>query len=101
EALYERESWLCIGMAFRLGVTPAATNTLGPIAISPLVVDSKKVALVNISLRLVQPMLIFLPPYMAQRFCIKSPSLWIVFTPLLTGVVMLYVLGREHDFHCL
>ncbi|KAK2051317.1 hypothetical protein LY76DRAFT_469010, partial [Colletotrichum caudatum] len=81
-------------MAFCLGVTAVVTNTLGPIVISALGVAGKKVGMLNISSRFVQHMVtcIFSASCMAQWFCIISASLPIIFAPLLTGIIMMYVL---------
>lgn len=97
EVLLEPKTWLFIGMSLLLNVGASVTNTFGPLILKGLGYDKYTTSLLNIPFGAVQFLIILAASFAAQKAKMKSAVLAVFMLPVVTGLAMLYTLGRNRQ----
>ena len=95
EVLLEPKTWLFIGMSLLLNVGASVTNTFGPLILKGLGYDKYTTSLLNMPFGAVQFLIILAASFAAQKAKMKSAVLAVFMLPVVTGLAMLYTLGRN------
>lgn len=82
-------------MSFGNNLGAQVTNTFGPLILKGLGFDKYKTTLLNMPFGFIQYTIILAVAWAASEFRHKSLSLLIILLPILTGLVMLYLLPRD------
>ncbi|KAK4188930.1 major facilitator superfamily domain-containing protein [Podospora australis] len=94
EIFLDVKTYLFIVMALANNLGAQVTNIFGPLILSGLGFDRYKTTLLNIPFGVVQWLIIILTAYAASKTRRKSLTLLGMLFPVLTGLVMLYLLPR-------
>lgn len=95
EVFLEPKTYLFFSMSLLLNVGASVTNVFGPLILSGLGFDKYLTSILNIPFGVVQVLVILISSYAAQKAKMKSIVLAVLMLPVITGLVMLYVLPRS------
>ncbi|KAL2258004.1 hypothetical protein VTK26DRAFT_8853 [Humicola hyalothermophila] len=96
EAFLDIKTYLFVGMALANNLGAQVTVTFGPLILSGLGFDQYTTTLLNIPFGAVQFIVILATAWAAAKWRRKSLALGLMLVPILTGLVLLYVLPRGH-----
>lgn len=94
EVLLEPKTWFWIGMALLTNLGAQVANTFGPFILQGLGFNKYTTSLLNMPFGALQFLVIIAASYAAQKAKWKSAVLATLMLPVITGLVMLYVLPR-------
>ncbi|KAK3312096.1 major facilitator superfamily domain-containing protein [Apodospora peruviana] len=95
ETFLDIKTYLFLAMSFANNLGAQVTNTFGPLILSGLGFDKYTTTLLNMPFGFIQYTIILLVAWAAIRFRHKALALVIILVPILTGLVMLYLLPRD------
>ncbi|KAK4231434.1 major facilitator superfamily domain-containing protein [Podospora fimiseda] len=95
EAFIDIKTYLFIGIALANNLGAQVTNTFGPLILSGFGFDRYKTTLLNIPFGVIQYIVILGTAWAAVKIRWKSVTLLFMLIPILTGLIMLYILPRN------
>ena len=96
EAVLDVKTYLFVGMALANNLGAQVTVTFGPLILSGFGLDKYTTTLLNIPFGAVQFIVILVTAWAAAKSRRKSLTMILMLAPILTGLVLLYVLPRDH-----
>jgi predicted MFS family arabinose efflux permease len=95
EAFLDPKTYLFLGMSLANNLGAQVTNTFGPIILSGFGFDKFKTTLLNIPFGAIQYLVILAVAWASIKLRWKSLALIAILIPILTGLILLYVLPRD------
>lgn len=97
EVFLDAKTYLFVAMALANNLGAQVTNTFGPIILNGFGFDKFKTTLLNIPFGTIQYLVILAVAYAAVKLRYKSLSLLLILLPILSGLVLLYLLPRDRE----